>query len=136
MAKKALNSYRKISVETATPIRRVIMVYDGIIKFLEYAFTRCNKPNLETEDYEKINNSLLKAEALITELKLGLDFTVEGEIANTLNELYTFWIAQISTANQEKKPEKIKEVVELVIDLRDGWLEAEKSLKAVPVNSQ
>ena len=135
MAKKSLNSYRKIGVETATPIRRVIMVYDGIIKFLEYAYNHCNKPTLDTDDYAKINNGLLKAEALITELKLGLDFTVEGEIADTLNDLYSFWIAQISAANQEKKPEKIKEVLELVTDLRDGWVEAEKGLKPTPASN-
>ncbi|UDQ96536.1 flagellar export chaperone FliS [Lentisphaerota bacterium WC36G] len=129
MARKALNSYRKISVETATPIRRVIMVYDGIIKFLEYAHNHSNKPSLEAEDYEKINTGLLKAEALITELRLGLDFTVEGGIANTLNDLYVFWIEQISLANQEKKPEKIYEIITLVTELRDGWIEAEQSLK-------
>ncbi len=130
MAKRALNSYRKISVETATPIRRVIMVYDGIVKYLEWAFSSCSKTPIEAEEYQLINDNLLKAEALITELRLGLDFTVEGDIATTLNDLYIYWIGQISIANEEKKPEKIDEILILVKDLRAGWIEAEQSLKS------
>lgn len=127
MSKKALGCYQKVQNETATPIQRVMMVYNGINKSLNSALEMFD--NNDPQRYEHINNSIQLAEKLIHELQLALDKTNGGEIATQLDSLYSFWITYLSEANREKNREKVARVKNMVQQLTEGWVEVEKQLK-------
>jgi flagellar protein FliS len=44
-----------------------------------------------------------------------------GEIAMNLRRLYCFMERQLSEANRQKDPEKIREVIKLLEELNEGW---------------
>lgn len=114
-----LNQYQKTAVTTATAIELVLMVYDECIRSLnkaEEAF-KLEGP----ERIEQIGNHLLHAQDSITELLISLDMERGGEIAINLARLYDFMMTHLSQANLKKEIEPVREVKEMMADLRGTW---------------
>ncbi len=126
-ARKPANSYTQVQVNTAGPGRRVVMMYDGILKNLRRA--KVLLQDLNPEAIEEVHNSLQMAEKLILELQLALDHDAGEEIASTLDGLYSFWISHISEANMNKDPKMVGEVINMVKELRDAWDQAVKDAR-------
>lgn len=127
MAKNALGAYQKVQANTANPMQRVLMVYNGINKNLKIAIEAFGQN--DPGRFEIINNAIQLAEKLIGELKFALDKQNGGEIATQLDGLYAFWIRHLSAANREKNVQKISEVQRMVQELTESWTDAEKQLK-------
>ena len=114
-----MDNYKSIQIETATPERLLLMLYDGAIRFLNVAVQAINDKQIETT-----HNNLLKAEAIIIELMSVLNFEVGGEIAKNLFSLYDFMYRHLVQANIKKDADMVLEVVDLLTDLRKTWAEA------------
>lgn len=115
-----MNPYKKTAVTTATGMELVLMVYDECIRSLDQAIEAFNLEE-GPESIEIIGASLLHAQESITELDLSLDLEQGGEIAVNLHRLYEFMVYHLSQANVKKKLGPVKEVREMVDDLRDVW---------------
>jgi|GEM_PF-733055 len=127
MSKKALGNYQKVQTTTATPIQRVLLVYNGIIKNLNLAIAA-----FDTEDptrFESINNNVQLAERLIHELNMALDKERGGELALQLNSLYTFWVGHLSRGNRAKSKKNLEEVLHMVQELNESWQQLEQQMK-------
>jgi len=114
-----LNQYQEATVNTATAMELVLIVYDECIRSLgvaEEAF-KIEGP----ERIEKIGNELVHAQDSITELSLSLDMEQGGEIAENLGRLYEFMIHHLSQANMKKELKPVREVKDLMIELREAW---------------
>jgi flagellar protein FliS len=72
---------------------------------------------------EQISKAILKAQELITELIVSLDFEQGGDIAKSLFALYTWFNEELLGGNIDKNPKRIKAVREMVGDLRGAWFE-------------
>ena len=109
------SAYKESAVLTAPPEQLVLMLYDGINRFLFQATVamRDNNPVL-------VNNKLQRAEAIIDELIATLDHSA-GEISDRLNAIYLYSRRALGEARIEKSPEKIEHVQGLIRDLRDAW---------------
>ena len=109
------SAYKESAVLTAPPEQLVLMLYDGIHRFLFQATVamRDGNPML-------VNNKLQRAEAIIDELIATLDHSA-GEIADRLNAIYLYSRRTLGEARVEKSPEKIEHVQGLIRDLRDAW---------------
>ena len=111
---KFAKSYKTNSVETASPGKLVLMLYDGALRFMHAA-----KRGFELENFtrknEEVNNNLIKAQNIITELQSSLDLGVPGELPETLYRL--------QQANINKDPEPIKLAETTIQELRDAWAE-------------
>jgi flagellar biosynthetic protein FliS len=70
---------------------------------------------------DQINNSILKAQDIVTELMVSLDFEKGGEIAPKLFGLYRYFNDQLMEANINKNPEPLSVVRRLMGELRDAW---------------
>ncbi len=127
MAKNALGAYQKVQANTANPMQRVIMVYNGINKNLKLALEAFDRD--DPARFEAINNAIILAEKLILELKAALDKQNGGDLAMQLDSLYAFWIEHLSDANRKKDRKKLQDVQIMVNELTAGWTEAEKQLK-------
>ena len=106
--------YRQQGVMTAKPIDLVIMLYEGCIKQLKLA-----KIHINDNTPEKANSCLKKAQDIVVELLMGLDFNYE--ISNNLMKLYDFMINEIVDVNLTKKTEKIDPVIDILQDLNSAW---------------
>ena len=112
-------NYRQTQIMTASPMELIIMLYDEAIRSLttaEEAF-KDERPDRIPE----INNNLLKAQNIITELTVALDMEKGGAIATNLQRLYDFMSRHLSNANVSKTERPIKEVREMMGELRDAW---------------
>jgi len=117
-----LKSYTKVACETAPPGQIVLMLFDGILRFLDSACEGFKEPNPIRRN-ETINNNLLKAQAIVTELQSSLDMKVEGNLPMTLYRLYDYFTRELNEANRSKTQQPIDNIVPFVKELRDGWAE-------------
>ncbi len=126
MARRA-NAYQKIQAETASPAQRVVLVYKGISKNLRLAIA-----HIKDGAPEKIgpaSSAIQFAQELTVELKLALDMERGGEIAQNLNNLYDFWIEEMSQGNMKKDIKKLEDIVPLVDELVEAWETIAKQVK-------
>ncbi len=119
---KARQSYRQVATQTASPGQVVLMLYDGILRFLEQARVGFSKDDPK-EFNETVNNSVQRAQAIINEMNQSLNMTAGGEFASRMRGLYEYLDRRLQESNMAKTEEGILEVLKHVTVLRDAWSE-------------
>ncbi|MDR2467925.1 MAG: flagellar export chaperone FliS [Spirochaetaceae bacterium] len=122
----ALAAYRQTRIKTAGQGQLIIMLYDGAVKNLDHALELLNANAGAKRDLsriEKISKSVLKAQEIVTELMVSLDFTQGGEIAKNLFSLYTWFNKELLEANMSRDSARISAVRQMIYDLRGAWVE-------------
>ena len=79
------NQYKQTQITTANQGKLIVMLYDGAIKFLNIALD-----NMSPKTYDVVNNNIIKAQDIITELLLSLNMDEGGEISQNLFNLYMY----------------------------------------------
>ena len=79
-----MQQYQRAQVESASPTRLVIMLYDGAIRFCTLAQDAMRKRDLDTQ-----NTNLIKAQRIVGELMCSLNRDAGGAIAANLFSIYT-----------------------------------------------
>jgi flagellar protein FliS len=101
------------------------MLYDGAVKHLDQAVNLIAQKKAQVKSdpgiIEKIAKSVIRAQEIITELTVSLDFEVGGDIAKNLFSLYTFFNQELLEANVAFDAERIAAVRDMVKGLRDSW---------------
>jgi flagellar protein FliS len=128
--KHAALIYRQCSVQGATPLGLVVMLYDGAIAFMHRAVAA-----MEAHDIEKKCNHLNRALAIIAQLEGSLNFEQGGEVAQTLKSLYVYARAQVLKANIENSLEMLRALIEKFATVRDAWREGESRLTTQGMSS-
>jgi len=120
-------SYRESAILTAPPEQLVIMLYDGIHRFLLQASTamREDRPGVAGE-------RLGRAIAIIDELQCTLDMST-GEIAERLSGIYVFSRRHLAEGLCERDPEKLERIDAMLHELRDAWAQAAAAMTSQPV---
>jgi flagellar protein FliS len=119
---KAWQTYRQAATQSASPGQLVLMLYDGILRFLEQARGGFGKDDPK-EFNETINNNLQRAQAIINEMNASLNMAEGGEFARRMRGLYDYFDRRLQEANIAKSEEGILEVIKHVTVLRDSWSE-------------
>lgn len=122
MATQAATRYRQVQIQTASPGQRVVMMYDAIVRSLQGALQAFEAPN--PEQCELVHTQIRMAENGIEQLQLALDLSNGGAIAAELNRLYDFWMRHLSDGNAHKNAVNVREVLDMVMSLRDAWAQA------------
>lgn len=115
-------SYRKVSIQTASAGHLVLMLYDGAIRFLERGLTGFEHQN-PLEFNQTINNNVIRAQAIIREMNARLDMEQGGEVSENFRRLYNYFNRRLQQANLKKKKEPIEEVIDHLRVLRESWAE-------------
>jgi flagellar protein FliS len=108
--------YLETAVETASPARLIVMLYDGAIRFINEAAYA-----MQQRDYETQNAKLQRAQKILAELISSLDFDKGGEIAENLFRLYTYMYNQLVEANINDSRERLEHVAHLLSEFREAW---------------
>src|ERR1700712_5872915 len=116
-------TYRSNAVLTASPGQLVLMLFDGALKALAIARDTMERAEGDSRRLEIINNQLLKAQAILSELQGGLNFEAGGEVAKTLDRLYNYYNRRLFEANMRKQVGPVIEVEKMIGELRSGWAE-------------
>ncbi len=117
MLKDAHSQYKETQVLTASQGQLIVMLYDGAIKFIKSAVSMIE----DKKKYDKVNESLIRAQDIVTELMLSLNFDEGGEMANKLYSLYLYFNKLLIEGNIKKDPKPLNEVVEHMESLRSSW---------------
>lgn len=117
--------YRQNSVETATPTRMVVMLYDGAIRFLCQAL-----PAMRARQYDQQSLNIGKAQAIIAHLRDTLDFQQGGAVAVHLSGLYVGLFDALTDANIHDRPERVEQAIEALRELRVAWAEVDRRCQA------
>jgi len=120
----AYANYKQTSVETATPEKLLLMLFDGGIKFLNLG-----KLAIEQKDYSSANKNLVKVQDILFELMVSLDMDKGGEIAANLSKLYDFYRNEVIKANITKNTELLPPVLEFLRLYRDMWTETARTAR-------
>jgi flagellar protein FliS len=119
---KIARSYKAQSIQTASPGKLVLMLFDGALRFMAAA-TRAFDEDDFTKRNEDINNNLIRAQNIVTELQSSLDMSVPGDLPGTLYRLYDYVLHQLQQANLKKIVEPIGEGEKTINELREAWAE-------------
>ncbi|HHY81561.1 MAG TPA: flagellar export chaperone FliS [Clostridiales bacterium] len=111
----AYNVYQNNQVNTSSPGKLLLMVYDGALKFLRFAMKAMEEKNIENT-----NKYLVKTQDVLQELMATLNFDA-GEISKRLYSLYDYMNRELIDANIRKDLSKVKMVYSMLEDLRDTW---------------
>lgn len=131
---KGNNAYKKAAVTTKDQGTLIIMLYDGAIRFLKTAIIK-----LEKNDLEASHNFIVKSKNIISELMVSLKVDETNKIAKDLQSLYTYMFNRLIDANIQKNVDYLREVLDLMEELRDGWkavLDQKKQASAGQFNSR
>ncbi len=131
---QAYSAYKETGVKTASQGKLIVMLYDEAVRQLAIAVTLFqNNDKVAPQNIEKLHNSIVKVQDIITELQVSLDMDKGGEIASNLMALYVFFNQQLLDANITQNKEKIISIKEMMVQLRDAWEQAsEKATAAAP----
>lgn len=117
---KKLSSYKTVSVDTASPGKLILMLFDGALRFLGAAEDGFHLQD-PRERQETIHNNLMKAQNIVSELQRCLNFRQGADFAINMFRLYDFMNAQLMEANVKKDARNIQTVVRLLGEIRDAW---------------
>jgi flagellar protein FliS len=110
-------AYRDAAVLTASPVQLVVMLYDGVARFLRQAEVAMAEGNRT-----HANDRMQRAEAIIDELLATLDKSA-GQIAERLEGIYVFCKRLLMEARIERDPSRLERIRHLFAELRESWAE-------------
>lgn len=119
----AAEAYRRQQILNAPPEQLTLMLYNGCLKFIDEGTAA-----LQEKNYEAANNSLQKAQRIISEFRLTLN--MEYEISHQLLPLYNYVYDRLVEGNIRSDISKIDEAKGIIVELRDAWVEAMKKARA------
>ncbi len=120
----SVQAYRQTSVKTATQGRVIVMLYEEALRQIDNALEGIRS---ESRQLDTINNAIIKAQSIVTELMVSLDMENGGEIARNLFRLYMFFNDRLMEGNVKKTESPLEEVKSLMGDLRDAWKQIENT---------
>src|SRR5262249_61359985 len=117
----ASSAYIRSSGEGATPIRRVVLLYDQLIKDLRRAAAKMH-------DVEARTGELDHALKVLGQLQGTLDLS-QGEVAANLDRFYAVLRANLLHVQVAKSASLLKDQISHLLLLREAWAEVEHSLQ-------
>lgn len=122
--RNAANLYQHNTVQTASPAKIILMLYEGAIKFCNIA-----KDAIDEGDIVKANTNIQKAEKIIVQLRMDLD--MKYPVANEFDRVYDYIYRRLVEANLQKDNEILEEALKHIKTMRDTWKEVMKANNAV-----
>ena len=118
---KRSNTYQEIAVQTSSPTKLVVMLYEGAIRFLGQSVTAIKSKDIDTK-----RQSIDRAMAVIQHLQSTLDRDQGGDVAAKLDNLYIYITSKIMEGSTKLQTAPIEEAIKLLNVLLSGWEEIVK----------
>ncbi len=112
------NTYQEIAVQTSSPAKLVVMLYEGAVRFLRQSMTA-----IQNKDLEAKRQSIDRAVAVIQHLQGTLDMDKGKQVAAELDRLYSYITTRIVEGSGKLQVAPIEEAIKLLTVLLSGWEE-------------
>jgi flagellar protein FliS len=124
------NNYLESQVKSATPSGLIILLYEGLIRFIHEA-----KENISSSDAAQRTaaaTAVTKATNILQELNGSLNLDTDPAFTDRMSNLYFFFIDKLSLGLAERNPKHLDEILPLIEELLNAWKEAETKLQVDP----
>jgi len=115
-------AYRENTARLATPVGRVVLLYEQLIQDLGRAIVALQQQQVEART-QAINHALL----VLGLLQGSLDLERGGEVAHNLDRFYALVRARLMDAHLQASAAILEEQRALLLSLRSAWVEVEKT---------
>ncbi len=115
-ASRGINAYRQTEVQSRSPLELVVMLYDGALRFMGDA-----RAAFAANDIRQRAHGISRALAIIDELQNTLDMDAGGDVARSLDQLYTFVRERLMEASIQRSAQPLDAAIGVMSTLREGW---------------
>jgi flagellar protein FliS len=113
---RGAQAYYRTQIQSQSPLELVVMLYDGALRFLQMAADGTRRNDLAAK-----REGMSRSMAILAELQNTLNLQEGGEVAQSLDHLYTYITSRLLDANVKKDPAPVDEAIRLLRPLRDAW---------------
>ena len=116
---RAISDYNNVAAsktDTKDPHELVKLLFEGLTDRIALA-----RSALAKEDREGRAEAVTKAQKILFGLRDSLDFKTGGELATNLDSLYEYSIRRLIKAHAREDDSIFKEVMDLMVMIRDAW---------------
>ncbi len=130
---RAANAYFQTQAATTSQGEILLLLYDGIVKFLTRA-----KEKIRERDFAAKGIAISKAMDIISELDACLNAEKGGALTENLHRLYAYCNTRLLDANLKMSIPYVDEVIRIIENLRDAYAsvintpEAQNAAKLAP----
>ena len=121
MIRRALQAYTNndvdLSVASSNSVQLILLVYGKLLDHLRVAKIQLEKGEYAIELFSKSHDLIQQG------LLSCLDYEEGGEVARNLGAIYEWALKLILEARISREPNKIQEVIDVLIPLYEGWSE-------------
>jgi flagellar secretion chaperone FliS len=118
-------AYRQTHVQSSSPLELVVLLYNGLLKHVVAL-----RDAVESKDLVAKRDHLSRALAILAELQSTLNMAEGGDIAKSLDALYSYATDRLTDFNVRGDRAALDEVERLLTPLRDAWTEIAASRPA------
>jgi flagellar protein FliS len=118
VAGRGAQAYIQTQISSRSPLELVVMLYEGLIRFSGEA-----RSAIERGDLVAKRAAMSRALAIVSELQSTLNMAEGGELATSLDNLYTYINGRLLDASMQNTVEPLDETLKLASTLRDAWSE-------------
>lgn len=119
-ANRAIQSYGDVKVgagvATANNVQLIQMLFDGLLESMVAA-----RGHIQHNSIQDKSKAIARASRIVLGLQGALDFERGGDLANNLNELYSYVTRRLFHVNAHNDLEALDEVYGLMREIRDAW---------------
>jgi flagellar secretion chaperone FliS len=127
MGSNPYGAYLESRVLTASPLQLVHLAYEAAIDAIAHARVHLTEKRI----FER-SDAITKAQQIVAQLQLSLDYDKGGELSRRLGQLYDYMQRQLSEANFKQIDEPLAQVKCLLETLDEAWKEIAASEPALP----
>ena len=110
------DAYTRTAIQSRSPLELVAMLYDGADRYLSQA-----RDAIEQRDGAAKREAISRALAVVSELQNNLNLEAGGEIAASLDSLYSFVNEKLVDANLKDDAAAVEQAIRVLTPLRDVW---------------
>ena len=108
-------SYRSSQVAASGPVARIVLLYQGAIRFGMQHLAAADRG-----DREAAHNASMRCQAIVSSLQEGLDLGA-GDVAVRLDSLYDFVLGRLVEGNIRLDAAATREALDVLRGLLDAW---------------
>lgn len=113
---RQIASYGKVANTESDPLKQIVMLYDGAIKFINMT-----ADDIDKQDFVAKGEHSNRALDIINYLQSILDFEKGGKVAETLDNLYRSITVLMLRASAELNSDLMRKAADLLSPVRDAW---------------
>jgi flagellar secretion chaperone FliS len=115
---RGAQAYIQTQVSSRSPLELVVMLYEGLIRFCGEG-----RAAIDRRDLVGKRAAMSRALAILSELQSTLNMAEGGELAISLDNLYSYINGRLLEASMQNDAGPLDETVKLLSSLRDAWSE-------------